>query len=81
MSLDEVAERFRERDWPVSDKTSPANYQERAAATQQDPAPFEPGSFDDVNLAYDLGELTDEQYEVLGQAMLEAVRGRDQANG
>ena len=77
MSLDEVAQRFRERSWPRMPKQEPRGYIEMAAAAQQDPEPYIPGSFDDVVAAYDLGKITDTEYAVLSEAVAESKRAED----
>jgi hypothetical protein len=41
---------------------------EAAAPAIDDPEPYVPGSFDDVVLAYDLGEITDVGYQALAIA-------------
>lgn len=81
MSLDEVASRFRARAWPRRTKPVPATYLELAAAAQQDPEPYLPGSFDDVLAAYDRGELSREQYRVLADAVADSKRAEDQRDG
>jgi hypothetical protein len=81
MNLDEVAERFRERSWPRKREPEPQTYLELATAAQQDPEPYAPGSFDDVVAAYDRGELSNEQYEVLSEAVAESKRAEDLRNG
>jgi hypothetical protein len=81
MSLDEVAQRFRERSWPRRGKPSPATYLEMAAAAQEDPEPYMPGSFDDVLAAYDRGDLSRAQYRVLAEAAAESLRAEDQRSG
>jgi hypothetical protein len=81
MNLDEVSQRFRERSWPRRRKHVPATYLEMAAAAQQDPDPRLPGSFDDVTAAYQLGELSGEQYDALAKAMAEALRAEDMGEG
>jgi hypothetical protein len=81
MSLEQVAQRFRERSWPRTRKPVPASYLEMAAAAQEDPEPTIPGSFDEVTAAYHRGDLSDEQYEVLAHAMAESKRAEDQRNG
>jgi hypothetical protein len=73
LSLEEVAQRFRERPWPPASPPPPASYLEMAAAAMQDPEPPIPGTFDDVETAYARGELTREQYRVLADAVTEAV--------
>jgi hypothetical protein len=77
MSLDEVAQRFRDRSWPRRSKPLPTTYMELAAAAQEDPDPYTPGSFDDVDAAYFQGKITEDQYEVLAQAMAESMRAED----
>src|ERR1700757_5007151 len=77
MSLDQVAERFRRRSWPRKATPPPANYLELAARAQEDPEPDVPGSFDEVTAALYRGEITDDVYEVLAQAMAESKREED----
>ncbi len=77
MSLDEVAQRFRKRSWPRSPRQEPKSYLEMAAAAQQDPEPYIPGSFDDVVAAYDLGKITDTEYTALSKAVAESKRAED----
>jgi hypothetical protein len=74
LSLDEVAQRFRERSWPRTRKPEPASYLELAAAALEDPEPDVPGSFDEVVAAYDRGELTRAQYRTLAEAVAESLR-------
>jgi hypothetical protein len=77
MSLDQVAQRFRSRSWPRRATPPPTSYLELAARAQQDPDPFLPNSFDDVDAAYYQGKITDDQYDVLAQAMAESMRAED----
>lgn len=77
MTLDEVAERFRERSWPRRNIGKADSYLDLAAAAERDPAPYLEGSFDDVAAAFHRGELSDAQYEVLAQAMAESMREHD----
>jgi hypothetical protein len=81
MSLDEVAQQFRERSWPRRRKPAPATYLEMAAAAQEDPEPYVPGSFDDVLAAYDRGDLSRTQYRALAEAAAEALRAEDMGEG
>jgi hypothetical protein len=78
LTLDEVAQRFRERTWPHTKKPAPTSYQEMAAAALEDPEPDVPGSFDDVTAAYDRGELTRAQYRTLAEAVAESLRAEEQ---
>jgi hypothetical protein len=80
LSLDDVARRFRDRTWPRRDTTWPTTYRELAARSQEDPEPYEPGSFDDVAAAFHRGDLSSEQYQVLSQAMAESMRAEDRRN-
>lgn len=77
MSLDEVAQRFRDRSWPRRKTPLPTTYLELAAAAQEDPEPSVANSFDDVDAAYYQGRISDDQYEVLAQAMAESMRAED----
>src|SRR5260370_34024105 len=76
-TLDEVAQRFRERQWPRRRRPPPASYLEMAARAQEDPEPYDPNSFDAVTAAYHRGELSDNQYDPLAEAMAESKRAED----
>ena len=76
-SLDAVAQRFRDRSWPRTKPPAARTYLELAARAQQDPDPYVPGSFDDVAAAYHRGDITDDQYDALAQAMAESKRDED----
>src|SRR5262245_27476228 len=79
MTLDQVAQRFRERQWPRRRRRPPpASYLEMAARAQEDPEPYVPGSFDDVTDAYDRGELSGDEYDILAEAMAESKRAEDE---
>jgi hypothetical protein len=73
MSLDQVAARFRERTWPEPARPDPQTESEVAARAMDDPDPYISGSFDDVLLAYDKGELTPAEYEVLANAAADSI--------
>ncbi len=67
LSLDDLSLEFRARRWPqVPDVCPPELEQAREAI--DDPEPYVPGSFDDVVLAYDLGWLSDADYDILATA-------------
>jgi hypothetical protein len=67
LSLDDLSLEFRARRWPrVPDVCPPELEQAREAI--DDPEPYVPGSFDDVVLAYDLGWLSDTDFDVLATA-------------
>jgi hypothetical protein len=78
MTLDQVAQRFRERPWPRRKRKPPASYLEMAARAQEDPEPYDPESFDDVTAAYHRGELSDSENDTLAEAMAESKRAEDQ---
>jgi len=78
MSLDDVAQQFRERTWPRRELGQTTNYIEMAAAAERDPDPYIEGSFDDVAAAFHRGDLSDSEYEVLAQAMADSVRAEDE---
>lgn len=77
MTLEELAQRFRERSWPRNRAHEQQTYLEHAAAAQQDPEPDIPGSFDDVVAAYDRGELNHTQYRTLAEAAAEGMHRED----
>lgn len=83
MTLDQVAQRFRDRIWPGPLNPPPATYLEAAAAAQRDPEPDQPGSFDEVTAAYDRGELSRTQYRTLAEAVAasEGVEVSDKDGG
>jgi hypothetical protein len=88
LTLDQLAEAFRRRTWPVRGKPRPETYLELAAAAQEDPEPDLPGSFDEVTAAYDRRDLTDVEYRILSEAAAESInaearrpRTGDQAEG
>jgi hypothetical protein len=73
MTLDQVAERFRQRAWPPRTASTPTTYLDLATAAQQDPPRDVPGSFDEVTAAYDRGELTRAAYRRLAEAAAEST--------
>jgi hypothetical protein len=77
ISLDEVAQRFRERSWPRRNTEQSATYLDLAAAAERDPDPYLEGSFDEVAMAFHRGELSDSEYETLAQAMADSMRHED----
>ena len=78
MTLDEVAQRFRDRQWPRRRRPPPATYLEMAARAQEDPEPYIPGSFDDVSAAFHRGDLSRAEYRVLSEAVAESKRAEDE---
>jgi hypothetical protein len=77
MTLEQLAARFRERTWPEPARPDPQTDADFAARAMDDPDPYIPGSFDDVLLAYDKGELTPAQYQVLAEAAADAINAED----
>ena len=67
LSLDDLSLEFRARRWPQVPDVCPPEL-ELAREAIDDPAPYVPGSFDDVVLGYDLGWLSDADYDVLATA-------------
>jgi hypothetical protein len=78
MSLDDVAQRFRERTWPRTTPPPASSYLELAERASEDPRPDVPDSFDDVVAAYGKGEITYSQYRVLAEAVAESKRDKRQ---
>jgi hypothetical protein len=74
MSLADVAERFRHRDWSAARRPAPRTLGEMAG--QQDVEVDVPGSYDEVTAAYDRGDLTSDQYRVLSDAVADAINVR-----
>ena len=74
LSLDEVVQRFRDRSWPRRATPAPSTYLELAARAQEDPDANVPGSFDEVTAALYRGDITDDDYEALAQAMAASKR-------
>jgi len=79
LTLDEIAELFRRRTWPITRRPMPATYAEMAE--QQDPEADVPGSFDDVRAAYDRGEITWKQYRTLARAVADAINATARRHG
>lgn len=73
MTLDEVARRFRQRTWPPSRLPAPTSELGWAASALDDPSPHIHGSFDDVVAACERGDITEQQYEVLADAVADAI--------
>ena len=64
LTFDDLSLEFRARRWPrIPDVCPPELEQARDAI--DDPEPYVPGSFDDVVLAYDLGWLSDADFDIL----------------
>jgi hypothetical protein len=78
ITLEELAQVFRQRTWPHTSPPPASTYEEMAKRAVGDPRPDVPNSFDDVIAAYGRGELTEDEYEVLGQAVAESLRSNHQ---
>ena len=68
LGLEGLGLEFRARRWPAVPSVCPAAL-EPAGPAVDDLEPYVPGSFDDVVLAYDLGKLSDDEYEFLAGAV------------
>lgn len=79
VTLDEVADRFRRRTWARSRRPAPRTSREEA--DQLDPGLPVRGSIDEVTAAYDRGELTAEEYDVLAAAVADALRAEAERGG
>jgi hypothetical protein len=74
ISLGDLVCCFRLRTWPTVPPACPPEMQAAAPAVD-DPEPYVPGSFDDVVLAYDLGKLSDRDYQELARAAAISTAG------
>jgi hypothetical protein len=81
MTLEEVARRFRDRQWPRRGRPLPASYLEMASRAQEDPEPYVHGSFDDVSAAFHRGDLSRAEYRVLSEAVTESKSAEDKREG
>jgi hypothetical protein len=73
LGLEGLGLEFRVRRWPAVPPVCPPALKPAAPAVD-DLAPYLLGSFDDVELAYDLGKLSDDEYEFLaGEASVSAA--------
>jgi hypothetical protein len=77
LTLEEVAQKFRERTWPRAMPPAPRTASERAG--QWDPPPYVAGSVDDLTASYDRGELTWEQYRTLAEAVADSINAEYEA--
>ena len=75
LGLEGLGLEFRARRWPVVPPACPPGL-EQAGPAIDDLEPYVPGSFDDVVLAYDLGQLSDQEYEFLAESAACSVPGR-----
>jgi hypothetical protein len=54
---------------------------ESLATSDHAPAPYMPGSFDDVVAAYDQGKIADDEYSVLSEAAAKSKQAEDRRKG
>lgn len=80
MSLDEVAQRFRERTWIRRKRQEYSSYEDKLASHLQDSDPPLQGSFADVSAALHRNQITLDQYRVLSEAAAEAMKAQDAAS-
>jgi hypothetical protein len=74
MTLDQVAQRFRERSWLVGvTRRSP----DSRSNALDDPEPYVAGSFDDVSAALHRKDLSSAEYAVLARAAAESINAED----
>ena len=71
LTLDELAQHFRDRTWPPRQLSPPA-LEAAFKREAEDPEPIAEGSFDEVAGAYLQGEISIEEYEILARAVEEA---------
>jgi hypothetical protein len=67
LTLDELAQRFRDRTWPPRRLSTPG-LQEAYSREAEDPGPIAEGSFDEVASAYLQGEISIDEYDILARA-------------
>jgi hypothetical protein len=77
VTLEEVAQRFRERKWPRKHPVEHRTYEDMAARELQDPDPYIPGSYDDVAGAYHQKRISKDQFRVLSEAIADSQRDED----
>ena len=68
LTLDELAQRFRDRTWSPR-RLSSSGLQEAYKRETEDPEPIAEGSFDEVASAYIQGEISVEEYDILARAV------------
>lgn len=77
MSLEEVAQKFRERKW-IRKRSNHRDGMDWLASQLDDPEPPLPGSFDDVSAAFHEHRITRDQYRVLSEAAAAAMEAQDE---
>lgn len=80
LSLEDVAQRFRERKWIRRERPTDKSTMDWLASQLDDAPPPTPGSFDDVSTAFHEHRITRAQYRVLSEAAAEAMEAQDAAD-
>jgi hypothetical protein len=75
-TVEDVAEFFRTRYWPMGTEPAPSNFKDAARAEQHDVDQPAAGSFAEVAFAYSAGVITFDQYAVLAKAAAEAIKAQ-----
>jgi hypothetical protein len=68
LTLDELAQRFRDRSWAPR-RQSPPTLEEAYQRELEDPEPIAEGSFDEVASAYLQGKISIAEYDILARAV------------
>jgi hypothetical protein len=78
ITIEQLAQEFRERTWPRSAPEPASTYLELAQREQDDPSPYVQGSFDDVSAALHRGDLSQDEYKILAEAAAASMRAEDE---
>jgi hypothetical protein len=81
VTVADVADQFRRRQWPSAAKPDTTDYTALARRTVTDPDAPPPGSFLEVAAAWHDGTLTDDQFTALAQAAADAIKGQQPQPG
>lgn len=73
-TLEQVADVFRERVWPLAPRPETVEYTDLARRDLADPDAAPEGSFLEVAAAWSAGKLNDDQFKVLSEAAAEAMK-------
>ena len=80
MSLNEVAQRFREHKWIRAKRSGSQSNMDWLASHLDDAGPPLSGSFDEVSTAFHEHRITRDQYRVLSEAAADAMEAQDAAD-
>jgi hypothetical protein len=75
-TVDDVADAFRKRTWPVAPKPDTTSYTDLARRDASDADAPPPGSFLEVAAAWHAGTLPDDQFQTLSSAAAEAMQAQ-----